>query len=191
GGRVKGRGARRGEGVGGVRELRQGEKDAGKRARLALALLPVEPSVRDEVVNWMLRADDPAEVVLARDALAAYGSELAPSLWDKTGQKTAAPQRFRALVALAAFDPKAERWKQVAPSLVEELLGGNALHLGAWVQALEPVRAALQGQLCSTFRDRAAERKGQREAAAEVLARYLVDAPETLFELIEDSDADQ
>ena len=37
--------------------------------------------------------------------------------------------------------------------VVEQLLGANPLHLGPWVQALEPVRDALLGRLSEVFRD--------------------------------------
>src|SRR5262249_3896765 len=48
-----------------LRQLYDEEKEQLRRMRLALALLPVEPDlVRAPLTDWMLHADDPAEVLL-------------------------------------------------------------------------------------------------------------------------------
>ena len=66
-----------------LRELwndKDGER--GKRMRVGLALLPWEPdSVREALADWMLAADNPAEVLLVRDALAPHKDTLRDKLW--------------------------------------------------------------------------------------------------------------
>ena len=159
------------------------------RARAALALLP-DPAVREELVQWLLQAKEPAEVLLVREELAAHGKELAAGLWrtvDDPGTKAAA--RFRALVALARFDPDSRRWGKAGSAAVEELLSANALHLGTWVQALRPVRAALLGSLGEVLRGRRLPEF--RQVAATVLADWAADRPELLADLLLDADPKQ
>src|SRR5262249_7295090 len=86
-----------------------------------------------------------------------------------------------------------ERWKAVAPGLVEDLLDSNPLHLGLWVSALEPVSDRLAGPLGVVFRDGKPERAGRREAAAQALKIYLTRKPdpEALRELLLAADAKQ
>jgi formylglycine-generating enzyme required for sulfatase activity/tRNA A-37 threonylcarbamoyl transferase component Bud32 len=159
------------------------------RARVALALLP-EAAVREELVRWLVQAEDPAEVLLVREELAAHGKELAPGLWrtvDDPKVKSAA--RFRALVALARLDPNNRRWATAGSAAVEELLSANPLHLGAWVQALRPVRAALLGSLAEVFRGRRLVEF--RQVATTVLADWAADRPELLGDLLLDADPKQ
>src|SRR5262249_1512639 len=59
-----------------LRQLYEEEKELPRRMRLALALLPVEGgTLREPLTDWMLHADDPADVLLARDALQRYLTE--------------------------------------------------------------------------------------------------------------------
>jgi formylglycine-generating enzyme required for sulfatase activity/tRNA A-37 threonylcarbamoyl transferase component Bud32 len=171
-----------------LRQLWQQERDPGRRLRVGLALLPVEPeAVRDELVALMLKADDPAEVLLVRDALP-RAPDLVERLWQRSGAKQAGV-RFRALVALAALDPRSPRWARAGPGVVEELLSANPLYLGAWVAALRPVRGALLAPLAEVLRGR---RLGDyRQVAATVLADYAADRPDVLAELLLDADAKQ
>src|SRR5262249_2941297 len=67
-----------------LHELWQEGGEQSRRMRLALALLPVEPqTVRDELVAWMLNAEDPAEVLLVRDALLPLAAKLNDRLWQQ------------------------------------------------------------------------------------------------------------
>jgi hypothetical protein len=129
-----------------LRRLHEEEKEPARRMRLALALLPDEPELlREPLTDWMLHADDPAEVLLARTALLPYRADLAPRLWAKTEDpQTPADVRLRALAALAAHDPDSPRWQKVAPQdVVEDLLPTNLLHRSLWSDALRPVRHTL------------------------------------------------
>jgi hypothetical protein len=162
------------------------ERTPSKRMRLALALLPIEPErVRGDLVNWMLQADDPAEVVLVRDRLLPHAEELKERLWQRARIGTTG-ERFRALVALAAFDPKGKGWQTAAQQVLAPWLSDNPLYLGTWTEALRPVRDSLLGPLTEVFTGKhLAER---RPVAASILADYAKDQPGMLAELIVQAD---
>jgi formylglycine-generating enzyme required for sulfatase activity len=174
-----------------LRELYAESRAGGTRTRLALALLPVEPeAVRDELMAWMLAAVDPAEVLLVRDALKTHAAGLKKRLWTQANDGAVPSRvRFRALVALAAFDPDSPRWTKAAPGLLDELLTANPLHLGAWARGLEPVRTRLLGPLGDVFRGK--RLADQRQVAAIVLADFAADRPDVVAELLLDADAKQ
>jgi hypothetical protein len=98
--------------------------DHAKRMRVGLALLPAEPeAVKAPLVDWLLKADDPREVELVRDALAPWQDELKGALWATVAADgTPAAVRFRALVALARFDPDDPRWGKAKAQVVEPWL---------------------------------------------------------------------
>jgi serine/threonine protein kinase/formylglycine-generating enzyme required for sulfatase activity len=162
-----------------------------ERGRVGLALLPVEgPAVKGWLYDWMEQAGDPLEILLLRDALQPYGAELAPELWRKVdAQEITAPERFRALVALAAFDRRSPRWQKAGSQAVEQLLAANPLHLGLWTKALQPVADPLIGSLAEVFRThKQAER---RLLAGNVLADYAADHADVLADLLLDADEKQ
>src|SRR6266511_798568 len=65
-----------------LREMWQNGDTQRKRMRAALALLPVEPeTVRDTLADYLLRLDDPAEIVLIRNTLAPHAAALKETLW--------------------------------------------------------------------------------------------------------------
>jgi formylglycine-generating enzyme required for sulfatase activity/tRNA A-37 threonylcarbamoyl transferase component Bud32 len=159
-----------------------------RRMRFGLALLPVVPErVHEDLADWLPQISNPAEVVLFRDVLTPYTSELRERFWAKAGDAAAKPEeRFRALVALAAFDSGDKRWGAQARNAVEMLLAENPLHLGTWVPALRPVADSLLPPLAEEYRT--ARSPERREYAATVLADYAADQPETLADLLLDAD---
>ncbi len=161
------------------------------RMRAALALLALDgAAVTEPLRAWMLQAEDPQEMLLVRDALRPHGDALAAPLWKTVdGAKTAPAERFRALVALAAFDPGNGRWRVARTAVVEEFLSANPLHLGLWAEALRPVRGELLAPLGDVFHGRALAEK--RQVAAEVLADYTRDRPEILTDLLAEADPRQ
>lgn len=154
-----------------------------RRLRVALALLPVEPnSLREDLVRGMLEADDPAESIVIRDALLPYAESLKAALWKRVKVNYTDRLKLRLLAALATFDPKNDAWDQVGDVLLNPWLSANPLHLGIWTAAFRPVRAKLVPMLCQVFRgERLAE---QKQVAANILADYAADQPETLVELL-------
>jgi formylglycine-generating enzyme required for sulfatase activity len=178
----------RGEVLRRLREVWAQDGRPQRRLRAGLALLPVDPAaVKDRLAAGMLETEDPREVLLLRDALRPHGAELAPALWREADAASAPPgRRFRALVALAAFDGDGGRWRESGGPAAEGLLAANPLHLGPWVEALAPVRAALVAPLGEAFRCHAHPDK--RQVAAIILADYAADRPEVLADLLLDAD---
>jgi formylglycine-generating enzyme required for sulfatase activity/tRNA A-37 threonylcarbamoyl transferase component Bud32 len=174
-----------------LREMWQQGNPQRKRMRAALALLPVEPeTVRDTLADYLLRLDDPAEIVLIRNTLAPHAAALKETLWARVADTKGPPlERFHALIALAAFDAKGKRWEKQADVAVAQMLSENPLHLGTWVQALSPVRESLLGPLSKVYRE--AKSPERREVAATVLADYTADKPNMLANLLLDADPKQ
>lgn len=146
-----------------------------QRMRAGLAILPLEPdATSDPLFDWLLQTDDPAEVLIVRDALRDYSERIRERCW-ATIESTEASSatRFHAMVALAAFDPKDRRWQAYAPLAVAQLLESNPLHLGTWVKALEPVHDSLIQPLQEVFHK--ATLSERREIAARVLVTYVAD----------------
>jgi hypothetical protein len=161
------------------------------RARAALALLAEEPAHKELLAARLLEEGlDPAEMLLVRDVLRPHVVELTDELWRKASAAESA-SRFRALVALAAYDSESPRWQKAAGAALGEMLKANPLHLGQWVAALRPVRRHLLSPLERVFRGEDDKLKEYRRVAASVLADYAADQPKMLAELLLDGDAKQ
>jgi serine/threonine protein kinase/formylglycine-generating enzyme required for sulfatase activity len=175
----------------GLRARYAREKARGPRGRLALALVEVEPeTVCEELAQWLVEAPDPAEVCLARNALAPHAGKVKEMLWRQARDANARPAtRFNALVALAAFDPDNPAWQDHGALVAELMVQANPLHLATWADAFRPVRQVLRPALADVFRGR--RLKESRQAAAEVLAEYLANDPAYLAELLLDADGRQ
>jgi formylglycine-generating enzyme required for sulfatase activity len=163
-----------------LREVWVEEHNQARKMRVGMALLPADPSVREDLVGWMLEVEDPREVLLTRDVLLQHGAELRDGLWRRVDDPTTpAAERLRALVALAGFDPGSRRWDDIGADLVDQMLA-DPLHLGAWVEAFRPISPALIEPL---WRVAAGERSvGKRDEATAVLLNY-EPAPERLADL--------
>jgi formylglycine-generating enzyme required for sulfatase activity/tRNA A-37 threonylcarbamoyl transferase component Bud32 len=174
-----------------LRELFDETDDRGKRMRLALALIEVEPEkLRDELSDWLLDVTDPAEGAIIREALRPHARKLRDRLWSKSESASTTPAvRLRALAGLAVFDPQSARWQGAALGMISELVAANPLHLATWMDALRPVRQHLIGPLAEVYRDRT--RPERRQVAAMVLADYAADQPDLLANLILDADEKQ
>jgi len=167
----------------------EAKQEAHKQLHTRLALLPVDFGQIAYLRERVLDAE-PHEVLVIRDALAPHKAELVDRLWRRVEERQTTPEvRFRALVALAAFDPANPGWQAAAPVAVEHLLKSNPLFLRLWTQALAPVNELLLGPLSEVFRGQKTADK--RLVAANVLAVYAADRLEMLADLVADADADQ
>jgi serine/threonine protein kinase len=161
------------------------------RARAGLALLPGEPERREALFAQMLEEGlDPAEMLLVRTALKPHAAGLTGELWRRAGAGDPS-SRFRALVALADYDPNSPRWPTTTAQLLAEMLSSGARDLGHWVQALRPIQAHLLLPLTRVFRGEDKELAKYRLAAASVLADYAGDRPQMLADLLFDADEKQ
>jgi formylglycine-generating enzyme required for sulfatase activity/tRNA A-37 threonylcarbamoyl transferase component Bud32 len=161
------------------------------RARAALGLL-AEDSGQAALLTARLFEEglDPGEMILVRDALKPHAAELKADLWRRVHEDNPASQ-FRALVALAAFDPDSPRWPAAARSALVEMLKADPLHLGQWVEALRRVKQHLLPPLERVFRGEDEPLKEYRQVAASVLADYAGDRVEALADLLLAADARQ
>ncbi len=126
-----------------------------QRTRACLALLRQDPGQLPLLRNRLTDPEvDPEEMLLLRQLLESYRSDLNAGLWEEASREDTEPaRRFRCLVTLARFDPDNPRWPTVAAQVVEPLLSSDPLHVGVWANALEPVRGPLTEPLSRVFRD--------------------------------------
>ena len=161
------------------------------RTRAALAILSED---REQLIflkkRLLAEEVDPEEMLLIRNRLLPHKDALTAELWaevNRRGVKEAG--RFRALVALAAFDPKNARWAKVGREVVGPLLASEPLHVAVWGRGLSDVRAALMTPLAEAFRDRT--RPTEARLAAGVLRDYAAERPAVLADLLADADGQQ
>ena len=117
-----------------LRQVLEESRSVQHRTRAALALLAEDPSQVALLRRRLLEADvDPEEILLLRDRLAGHKETLAKDLWaevDRPGVK--AETRFRALVALARFDPNSRRWATAGKQAVGPLVTAEPVYVGIW-----------------------------------------------------------
>jgi formylglycine-generating enzyme required for sulfatase activity/tRNA A-37 threonylcarbamoyl transferase component Bud32 len=161
-----------------------------QRRRIGLALLPAHSGpVRQRLMEMMLKAEEPEEMLLLRDGLAPSAAEWRADLWLQARQETTDSRTFRLLVVLAAFDPDSENWPAVADRLVELLLTSNSLQRGLWTTALAPIRRTLIGPLSKAARQVRTTERGL--LAATILAEYAGDQPAVLIESLLEASPEQ
>jgi formylglycine-generating enzyme required for sulfatase activity len=163
-----------------------------QRQRVALALLPVDPSQVDYLYEHLLDAE-PDEVRVFVQQLSGHKGELTERLWAALEQpgKDHQDRQLRAAAALATYDKEGRRWSEAAGPVAGRLVEIDPAYLSAWKEALRPVRDRLLEPLAAVFRDRTEERAAERSLAASVLADYAADRPETLAGLLQDADEQQ
>ena len=99
-------------------------------------------------------------------------------------------RRFRALCALAAFDPASPRWKNAGKPAAEALLAEKTLLALTWAEALRPVRLSLLPGLQAVFGGREYD-DSERMLATGILVDYAADQPRVLADLLMDADEKQ
>ena len=150
--------------------------DSRQKLHASLALLPVDASQVDYLFNRLLKAT-PSELPVLRDALKTHRSTLTPKLWTvlesaKPGDASLLP----AASALASYDPDNPRWESVGGKVAQALVSVNPVFLGAWLDALRPVRDKLTAPLATIFRDKNRS-ETERTLATNILTDYASDDP--------------
>ena len=163
-----------------------------QRQRVALALLPVDPSLVDYLYDRLPDAE-PDEAGVLVQQLSGHKEELTERLWAMVEQpgKGHEDRRLRAAAALAAYDPDGRRWDGAAGPVAQQMVAVDPAHLGAWKEALRPVREKLLAPLAAVFRDRKEERTAERSLATSILADYAAGRSGTLVDLLMDADEKQ
>jgi formylglycine-generating enzyme required for sulfatase activity/tRNA A-37 threonylcarbamoyl transferase component Bud32 len=175
-------------------QLRQSLKQPGlgeqERLRLGLALVAEDEGQVAYLRDRLLTAE-PADLLVIRAALLPYRDTLAAEMWRTADDPAAAKERrFRALCALAAFDPASPRWTDAGKPAAEALMAENPLLAATWVEALRPVRQSLLPGLQAVFRDHL-HGDLPRSLATRILVDYAADCPDVLADLLMDADEQQ
>jgi formylglycine-generating enzyme required for sulfatase activity len=169
--------------------LRQEQQAAAEpsRARLhtALALLAFDESQLDYLYKRLLHAAT-GEFPVLRDALAEHREQLSDRLWPDVETTASEERRLRAAAALAAYDPVNPRWRSICDEVAQALTRVKPEFLGAWKEALRPVRAELIGPLGAIFR-RPELGELQQALATSTLADYAADDMLRLADLLVDA----
>jgi formylglycine-generating enzyme required for sulfatase activity/tRNA A-37 threonylcarbamoyl transferase component Bud32 len=133
-----------------------------ERARLALAVLPDEPSAAAALVECIPKIDDPSELLLVAKSISAHAEELKVQLWEKANDSASTTDaRLRVLGVLAQLDPSTQDWSDGADFATRALLSVDVGQLANWVKVFRPVHGAILGILHS---GRALELNGNANA---------------------------
>ena len=161
------------------------------QVRVSLALLARDPEQASFLQQRMLVAP-PDEFLVIRNVLEPYAQQINTDLWTLATDSAASPdQRFRAVCALAGFDPHGTQWETVAEDVADQLVAQEPFEVGVWTAALRPVAGQLVTPLSVIFQDRRAERAEARSIASLILTDYAADRPEILTQLITNADDKQ
>ena len=155
----------------------------------ALAMLSNDKSVLEYLRHELLLVS-PVQFRHVRDLMVNHLGRLNDEYWDiaRNGQDPA--RRFQAACVLASHDPSNTWWKEseFCMFIANYLVRVRFSDFGPWRDALADVRSHLVAPLAKIFRsDELPE--AIRLQAAETLADYLKDDPETVVDLLVDADA--
>ena len=126
-----------------------------EKLHASLALLPVDSSQLPFLERHLLNSTPPTELPVIRDALKPHEASLIPKLWSTLDSaKPGDVSLLRAASALADYDGTSPRWEAVGGKVAEALVTVNPVYLGAWLDALLPVRVKLTTPLVTIFRDK-------------------------------------
>ena len=170
--------------------LRKGEAAAkeGSSAQLhlKLALLPIEKHEVADLRERLLVAT-PAQFPIVRDALLPYQPEVVEPLWQAAlDAKRSNEECFQAACALATFAPADSRWNKIDALVLANLVTRHDSEFLAWLEALRPAKQQLFKGLRLIYQT-ASRQEQPRTYAAVILADYLADEPEQLFDLLADA----
>ena len=170
-----------------VRVAQSTDDQSQEHLHASLALLPVDGTQVNYLFTRLLSVT-PSELPVLRDALKAHRSTLTPKLW--TMLDSAKPDERSLLPiasVLASFTPDDARWEVVGQKVAQALVSVNAILLGAWIEALRPVRAKLSAPLATIFQDKSRP-ETEHTLATSILADYASDDPDRIAELLTVSD---
>jgi hypothetical protein len=172
---------------------------SGLRLRLALAILPTDARLVDELLAT-LPSSSAGEVLVLREALRGYDAQLRV-LWQRLAD--ASPSvKLRYAALLSEFVPADDRWQPHAKALIEELVRLNPVELATWLPAITALHRPLTPPLLDTYRSAQARvqsgdlpardqitEQTRLDLAAILLARSAADQPDVLAELMQIADA--
>ncbi len=160
-----------------------------EKLRLALALLGTEPAVVDYLYDSLLAAQA-GQFLVIREFLRDYQDQLRDRLWKvlRAEETDNGQQRLCAAGALAAYDPDAKHWPEVASDITAQMVSVNPVFLGTWQEAMRPVGKQLVPALSQMVTDHH-QLELARTLATTLLAEYAADDPRALVDTILDAEA--
>jgi formylglycine-generating enzyme required for sulfatase activity len=161
-----------------------------QRLHTALALLPVDES-KVSYLRDRLLVVTPTQFPVVRDALQSHTGAIIEPLWSVAlGTKPETQQQFQAACALATYAPDDNRWSGINSFVAGHLVTLPDSDLVVWREALRPAKSHLVERLAAIYRDENKEHQEQqwRFCAAETLADYLAEQPESLVDLLADAE---
>ena len=173
-------------------QLRDPSLQETQALHLRLVMLPHDSSQAAPLTERIFTSD-PQQLLVIREALQQFASEqeLARSrdrLWlIAKDRDREIGQRFRAIGALASFDPHDESWEDVAEDAALFLVAEPVVRVPEWLQVLRPVARVLTGPLDQVFTQSKSD--NERLIAATALADLLADQPEQIIERIKVAEA--
>lgn len=174
------------------RAFAESPDDSNAKLHAALAMLPEDQSALPFLRERLLTVS-PTQFQYVSDLLAGHKSELTTDYWKIASDASRPPaRRFRAVCALASYDPEKEHWQdqQFVEFVAGHLVGGLPSELLSWKNALRPVKTHLTAPLAAIYRD-ASQDTQVRSFATETLADYLGEDVQELFDLLADADEKQ
>lgn len=170
-------------------------KDSRLRLRYALAWLPANPALADEVLDFVKSADA-EEVLVLREMLKPYRQKVLdywPNIADDRGKVSMSVAGLE-----AEFEPEDSRWKNYVDSIAGQMVQLNPIELRAWFTVFDPIHKVLTPPLVKQYvqlqktaktsniqtRDLILAAAGLDMANA-VLERYAADQPEVLADLLQ------
>ena len=167
-----------------ITRLAAAENGSPEKLHLALALLPVDNSQTDFLIE-QLQVCTLEQLRVLRIALSPHKAKLTDALWQVVQDKSQdAPRRFQTAAALAEYAPDDERWLEAAPFVAQHLTSAvSSVHLEPWRKLFQPASKELTSPLTGILADRTRSEK-QRDATALVLSDYLRDQPSKLTDAI-------
>jgi serine/threonine protein kinase/formylglycine-generating enzyme required for sulfatase activity len=164
---------------------RDKNNDPRKRRNAHLALLSSDSADVDFLMKRLLKGDPDEVRVLGKMLLERQGPSMAESLWQTVESPNAgADRRLRAASALAAHDPGDPRWDKVSRALVDKLL---TEFLAGWGKELELIGEHLVPPLIDVLNE-PKRSETERSVAANYLADFARNLPDTLAELVKSAD---
>jgi formylglycine-generating enzyme required for sulfatase activity/serine/threonine protein kinase len=171
-----------------------GAEPAGLRA--ALALLPDDPGLADQLATQMLDAR-PGELLIASIALRDQGQgHVCAQFWPILGESAArlTQRQLRAAGALATLDPDDSRWRSLATPIAAGLVREDPRFLDAWREVFFPLADRLKGPLRQAYADRT--RPEERASAFRLLLGFVTHRDnrrlvEDLADLVAEADPGQ
>ena len=160
--------------------------DPRTRTFVSLALLPIDPQQNTFLAEQLLTCPFEDQPLLL-DALNPIQTEIVPGLWATAIHQTAgADQRFRAVLALARFDPPTaattSSWQKLAKFITTELVEAATYNRDSYpiiLSSVRPLNSLLAPMLSEIVCDRYGE-PVQQSAASQLLMGLLKERPAEL-----------